>query len=113
MKKVIVSLFLALFSIVLVCCEKESLEPEMYKISVYNGYFEQIDSVKLNLIDLGSIDINSYSSPIHFKKGQFPITYITKSGLFYSANVNSKGEYENLVVNIDNNGTISINKDER
>jgi hypothetical protein len=113
MKKVKVSLFLVLFSITLVYCNKESIETEIYKISVYNGYFEQIDSVKLNLIDLGSLDINSYSTPILLKKGLFPITYITESGLFYSANVDSKGIHENLVINIDNNGLISINNDER
>lgn len=101
--------YLSIISIILLwSCDKSPNEPLVYDISVYNGYFETLDSVIIESERIFHLEKDSHSISFNLSSGKYPINCYTESGLMFSANILIQGSEESLRIKVDNNGSISI-----
>jgi len=108
MKIAVWGMFLAALSLVCSSCGKQEVRPYNYSVIVVNNYFERIDSVKLSCYELNSIEVNNNSNEIILSQEDYPLSFISASGLHYSANLKIQGVKENLQIVVDNNGRVII-----
>jgi len=99
---------LVVCSWIFISCEKGKVEPQEYVVMIHNNYFERIDSVRLSVYKINSIDVNHRSEKIILDNGNYLFSYISVSGLAFGSEVSIQGEKEKLQITIDKNGHVEI-----
>jgi len=92
-----------LLTVSIVSCSKEH---QFYNVQIENGYFEQIQEIKLDTITFGFLEPNQISDTRLLSEGSYEFRAKTKSNLLLTTWINVIGQNSNVLLYIDKNGRL-------
>ncbi len=95
-----------LLTVSIVNCSKEH---QFYNVQIENGYFEQIQEIKLDTLTFGFLEPNQISDTKLLSEGSYEFRAKTESNLHFTTWVNIAGQKSNILLYIDKNGRLKKN----
>src|SRR6218665_126865 len=75
-------------------CKKETVELDVFSVTLKNNYFEKLDTVKLADKTFLNLPVSTSTPPFALSKGVYSLHCVTHSKLSIDASLNIKGSHE-------------------